>query len=96
MLFFYLVAIDLPHPTAVLVFYLVAIDLPHPTAVLVFYLVAIDLPLTTRASSPLAIYGEGVADRPGVRSQAGGEVRNLYPRSRSTLSITQSWAFFLS
>ena len=47
MLFFYLVAIDLPHPTAVLVFYLVAIDLPHPTAVLFFYLVAIDLPHPT-------------------------------------------------
>ena len=100
MLFFYLVAIDLPHPTAVLVFYLVAIDLPHPTAVLFFYLVAIDLPHPTavlfftwsrlicqinnaRAASvhspspnqqrprrgrpfPLAIYGEGVANRPGV------------------------------
>ena len=70
MLFFYLVAIDLPNPTAVLVFYLVAIDLPHPTAVLVFYLDAIALPNQQRPRRgrpfPLAIYGEGVANRPGV------------------------------
>ena len=34
--------------------------------------------------------------RRGGGRQAGGEVRKLYPRSLSTLSIAQSWAFFLS
>ena len=32
----------------------------------------------------------------GGGRQAGGEVRKLYPCSLSTLSIAQSWAFFLS
>ena len=44
------------------------------------------------ARSPLAIYGEGVADRPGVRSiglqrevkRAGGEVKSPRERSKST------------
>ena len=87
MLFFYLVAIDLPHPTAVLIFYLVAIDLPHPTAVLVFYLVAIDLPNQQRPRRgrpfPLAIYGEGVADRPGVRSESSTLALSQPSRSRN-------------
>ena len=45
-----------------------------------------------RCLSPLAIYGEGVADRPGVRSiglqrevkRAGGEVKSPRERSKST------------
>ena len=46
----------------------------------------------TRVSFPLSIYGEGVADRPGVRSgggrQAGGEVR---PRPKAVYQSQENF-----